>query len=170
MTEPRRIEVVPYSTAWADEFEQERATLMRAIGGITSDIRHVGSTSIPGMAAKPTIDIAVGLTRFDDGLRCVAPLQQLGYEYRGENGIVGRHYFDKQSPNPRHLHMYAKSDLRLLDYTLFRDYLTTHADTAGAYVGLKRGLAQQFSDDRVAYTDGKAAFIVSILEKARAER
>ena len=167
MTEARRVDVVDYSKKWPIEFREERDRLIGAIGSITRDIRHVGSTSIPGMTAKPIIDIAVGLVKFGDGASCVAPLQRLGYESRGEYGIPGRHYFVKGSPSTRHLHMYAESDPRLLDYILFRDYLIAHPDPAIQYAALKRDLAGRFGDDRASYQDGKAAFVESVLEKAR---
>ena len=153
MTEARRVDVVDYSKQWPVEFREERERLIGAIGSITRDIRHVGSTSIPGMAAKPIIDIAVGLAEFDRGALCVGPLQRLGYEYRGEYGIPGRHYFVKGSPSTHHLHMYAESDPRLRDYMLFRDYLIAYPGVAEEYANLKRDLAGRFGDDREAYTD-----------------
>ena len=133
-------------------------------------IEHVGSTSIPGLAAKPVIDILVGVTSLAAGEQAVPALEALGYEYRGENGIPGRLYFCKGVVRYRrthHLHMVETGHEQWRPMLSFRDYLRAHPDEARHYEALKRNLAAQFRDNRQAYTDGKEHFVKAILGKAQ---
>ncbi|MCJ7551153.1 MAG: GrpB family protein, partial [Anaerolineae bacterium] len=99
------VRLAPYTTEWQRCFEAEKERLQAVIGQYVLDIQHVGSTSIPGMIAKPIIDIGIAVTSFEEARVCIQPIQQLGYEYRGELKIPRRHYFVKGDPRTHHLHM-----------------------------------------------------------------
>ena len=156
-----------YSDQWAALFEQEKQRLQTALGGHALAIEHVGSTSVPGLAAKPIIDIAVAIADLSKVADCVAPLAELGYHYKGEYGLAGRHYFNKGNPRTHHLHMALPTSDHWRNHLLFRDYLRRHPETVAEYASLKRKLAAQFQSDIERYTDSKAPFISGVLEAAR---
>jgi GrpB-like predicted nucleotidyltransferase (UPF0157 family) len=165
------VRLEPYSEEWKQLFEQEKAILLAVleddiVDGHILDIQHVGSTSIPGMPAKPIIDIAIAVQDFEEARRCVPKLESLGYEYRGENGIPRRHYFNKGDPRTHHLHMNEISSADWRNMLAFRDYLIAHPQAAQEYASLKLRLAQQYPQDRMAYLDAKAPFITRILKLA----
>jgi GrpB-like predicted nucleotidyltransferase (UPF0157 family) len=163
------VRLAPYNAGWVQVYEAERARIEAAIGTHILEVQHVGSTSIPGIAAKPIVDIAVGVASFEGARVCIAPMEALGYTYRGENGIPGRHYFTRGDPTLYHVHMHEITSRAWGNLVLFRDYLLEHPEEAQAYWALKERLAGQHCHDRRAYTDGKAAFIERILDQARAE-
>jgi len=162
------VRLAPYNAEWARLFEEERARLQAAVGDYVLDIQHVGSTSIPGMVAKPIIDIAIAVVSFEGALGCVGPMERIGYEYEGENGVPRRHLFVKRNPSTTyHVHISEPGSRNWENQVLFRDYLLAHPEVAEEYVALKMRLAEQFPSDREAYTDGKAPFIERILRLAR---
>jgi GrpB-like predicted nucleotidyltransferase (UPF0157 family) len=167
------IRLEPHNSGWAQRYERERARLLAALGPHVLDLQHVGSTAIPGILAKPILDIAAAVVSFETATVCIAPLEALGYVYRGENGIPRRHYFVLRSPDGEttlvHLHMLEIDSAEWENHLLFRDYLRAYPQKAQAYQALKERLMAQFRGDRLAYTEGKAAFIARILEAARAE-
>jgi GrpB-like predicted nucleotidyltransferase (UPF0157 family) len=164
------VRVVPYTPEWARLFEEEKSRLLAVIGPYVLDIQHVGSTSIPGMAAKPILDIAIAVRNFEEARVCIAPIEQLGYEYRGEFGIPRRHYFTKGEPRTHHIHMNELGSRDWNNQIDFRDYLIRHPDAAREYAGLKLELAQAHPADRQGYLDGKGPFVERVLKLARAER
>jgi GrpB-like predicted nucleotidyltransferase (UPF0157 family) len=160
------VKLMPHTELWHQLFAEEEARLRDAISEYTLAIEHVGSTAVCGLSAKPIIDIAVAVRQIADAERCVTPLGNIGYEYHGEYGIPGRHFFCKGEPRTHHLHLVeADSDL-WRNHLLFRDYLRQHAEVAAQYDKLKRGLAHDYKDNREAYTEGKAAFIENVLRVA----
>jgi GrpB-like predicted nucleotidyltransferase (UPF0157 family) len=163
------VRLASHNVDWARVYEGERARIEAAIGAHILEVQHVGSTSIPGLAAKPIIDIAVGVEDFEVARVCIAPLEALGYTYHGENGISGRHYFTRGDPTLYHTHMHEVTSRAWGNLVLFRDYLLQHPKEVRAYLALKRRLAEQHRHDRRAYTEGKAAFIERILRLARGE-
>lgn len=158
----RPIVLVPYDARWPDLFAKERAAILQACGGAIRTVHHVGSTSIPGIIAKPVIDIMAVLPRHEDGLGCIAPMIGLGYESRGEAGIPGRHFFRKGDPRSHHVHMFADGHPEIGRHLRFRDYLRLDAEEARAYEALKRELAARFVDDVGAYADAKDEFCTRI--------
>ena len=167
------VRLTPYQPAWAEMFEIERERLEAAIGPFVLDIQHVGSTSIPGIPAKPIIDIGVAVRNFEEAAICIDPVVALGYTYRGENGIPRRHYFRKgneEEVRTHHVHINEIDGPDWENQILFRDYLRAHPETAEQYAKIKRDLAQRYPKDRIAYLYGKAPFIEHILELARKER
>ena len=161
------VKLAPYAAEWKRLFEEEKALLQTVIGQYVLDIQHVGSTAIPGMVAKPIIDISIAVASFEEARVCVQPIEQLGYEYRGEHGIPRRHYFAKGNPRTHHIHMNEIDSRDWENQVLFRDYLIQHPGLAEEYAALKAELAQRYPTDREAYLEGKAPFIEGVLEMAR---
>ena len=144
--------------------------MREAIGQFIVDLQHVGSTSIPGMDAKPIIDIGAALAKFEDGERCVAPLEGIGYTYRGLSTRLHRHrHFVREHPATHSLHLLEPSNDEWANLVLFRDYMIAHPEVAEEYAALKRSLGVQFKRDVQRYRDGKDPFIETVLELARAE-
>jgi GrpB-like predicted nucleotidyltransferase (UPF0157 family) len=162
------VKLAPYSAEWKQLFEQEKAAIWRVIGASILDIQHIGSTSIPGMLAKPIIDIGVAVTDFDEARVCILPLEGLGYAYRGEFGIPRRHYFTKGDPRLFHLHMCEVQSEEWSNQIHFRDFLIQHPELADEYAQLKVRLAEKYPTDREAYLEGKAPFIEKVLKMAKA--
>ncbi|WP_205665661.1 GrpB family protein [Anoxybacter fermentans] len=162
------VKLHPYTNEWKRLYEEEKNLLWSSIGNYVVDIQHIGSTSIPGIEAKPIIDIMVGVRNLEDGEKCVEFLEKLGYEYKGEHGIPGRLFFAKGDSTMRthHLHMVEWNSDFWRNHLLFRNYLRKHEDVAEEYLKLKRELAEKFAKDRDAYTAGKADFIQRVLKKA----
>lgn len=164
------IQLVPHNPAWSQQFEAEAKKLMLALGGSAWDggvvylLEHVGSTSIYGIAAKPCIDIVVGVYPFPLEANFIRNLENLGYTYRGENGIPGRQYFQR-GPHDVHLHVYDISNDEIHDHLVFRDYLRVHEQALKRYERLKQHLAKT-ADSRAAYTDGKTTLVQTLVQEA----
>jgi GrpB-like predicted nucleotidyltransferase (UPF0157 family) len=163
----REVVLYPYDAAWPGRYERWRALILEACGEAIVEIHHIGSTSVPGMLAKPVIDIMPGLARFEDGREMVAGMEGLGFEARGEYGIPLRHYFHRPDV---HVHAYPVGQSQWWDQLLFRDYLRGHAEAREAYAALKEELRRSFRFDRVAFSDHKSEFVAEVLAKARADR
>jgi GrpB-like predicted nucleotidyltransferase (UPF0157 family) len=163
------VRLVPYQDEWRRLFEQEKDALQAVLGGYILDIQHIGSTAIPGMSAKPIIDIAIAVNDFEEAKGCIPVVVGLGYEYRGEYGIPRRHYFVRGEPRLFHLHMMEVTSPNWKDLLLFRDYLSGHPEAAGEYTALKKRLAEMYPIEREAYLKGKAEFIQWVLLMARGE-
>jgi len=168
------VEVVDYDPRWPAMFEEERARILEAIGEWLVDIQHVGSTSVPGLAAKPIIDIMPELRDLADAEHCIAPMEALAYEYVPQyNALLPeRRYFQKGTTFPRthHVHMVQRDTAFWRRHIAFRDYLRTHGEAADEYGALKRELAARYPTDRFAYTEAKTEFIRGIEEKAALAR
>ena len=169
------IVVVDYDPAWPAMFERERTTLGRSLGSLAVGIEHVGSTAIPGLAAKPIIDLMVGIQSLTEARsRCVEPLEALGYAYIRdyESWLPGELFFRKGIPGPwtHHVHVMEPSNPQWERRLLFRDHLRAHPEAADAYAALKRRLAAECGDDIAAYRNAKNAFVQEAVAKAREER
>jgi GrpB-like predicted nucleotidyltransferase (UPF0157 family) len=160
-----QVRVMPYDPAWADEFAAERARLLKALGRVPAVIEHVGSTAVPGLAAKPIIDVLAGRPAESELEPYVRAFTAAGYEHRGEYGIPGRHYFVRGEPRTHHLHLVEMDGGIWRRYVAFRDHLRRHPESAAAYAALKHDLAARFPNDRERYTDGKSAFIDDVLRR-----
>jgi GrpB-like predicted nucleotidyltransferase (UPF0157 family) len=164
--------ITPYDPDWVLLFEQESLRIRAALDReLVTDIEHFGSTAVPGLAAKPIIDMLVGVRSLAEAKRVtVSLLAELGYAYWSDNPDPQRMFFVKglppHSPRTHHIHM-VEPDSLLWERLLFRDYLRQHSDEAARYAQLKYGLAQRLSSDREAYTSEKAAYIASVMRKAR---
>lgn len=165
--EPVRIAV--YDPSWPLKFEAERADLQECIGPwAVGGIHHVGSTSVPGLPAKPVIDILVGVETLERSRLCIEKVASLGYLYWPYLSDV-MHWFCKPhlARRTHHLHLVPVGSRRYLDELAFRDALRGDAALAGRYAALKRDLAARFRDDREAYTQQKAPFVQEVLAAPR---
>jgi GrpB-like predicted nucleotidyltransferase (UPF0157 family) len=159
------VRVVPYDPSWPVRFEQERALLAAALGEwVVGGIHHVGSTAIPGLGAKPIIDILVGVEDLAASRACFPALGRLGYLYAPYRADE-MHWFCKPHPSRRthHLHLVPAHSQRFREELVFRDRLRRAPNLAREYARLKRRLAVQFEHDRDAYTDAKTDFIREVL-------
>lgn len=162
------IRIVSYDPDWPRRFEEERDTLAAAIGAwAPGGIHHVGSTAVPGLDAKPVIDILVGTESLARSRACFEPLARLAYLYAPYRDDE-MHWFCKPHPSRRthHLHLVPAGSKRFRDELAFRDYLRANPPAARNYGALKHQLAVEFKDDREAYTAAKADFIHSALDNA----
>ena len=147
-------------------FEQERRVLQEHIGGHVLDIQRVGSTAVPGLNAKPIIDIAITVAAPAVIPACRPQLQDPGYIDRGDAGTEGGYLFVKEcSPEVRthYLHVVAIDDPQWRNYLRFRDILRADDRVRARYGEIKKILQEQFAQDRKAYTDGKIDFIRGVL-------
>jgi len=172
------VEIVPYDPAWQQRFLDERARLLARFPHLISHIEHCGSTAVPGLSAKPIVDMLVEVTSLDETVALIVPaLEADGYEYlwrptSGDDIPPFYAWFIKRNPEGQrtyHIHM-VERDFPQWEALLFRDYLIANPLTAREYVDLKERLAAQFRNDREAYTDGKGEFVRRITDVARAER
>lgn len=161
------VKIVPYTVEWQRLFEKEKALLNAAVGQSILDIQHVGSTAIPGMVAKPILDIGIAVTDFEAAKALVSPIEGLGYQYRGEYGIPRRHYFVKGNPRSHHIHMVEIGSREWKSHLFVRDTLIQRPELAEEYALLKTDLAGRYAADRDAYLQGKAPFIERVLAMAR---
>lgn len=155
------IRLVAPDLSWPARFEFERVLLAEAIGAwIEGGIHHVGSTAVPGLDAKPIIDILVGVHDLETTRGCFQPLGDLGYLYAPYLADE-MHWFCKPDPGRRthHLHLVPFGSRRYRDELAFRDRLRADPRLAADYTALKRRLAERHRDDREAYTEGKSRFI-----------
>lgn len=163
------IHLAAYDPAWPARFEEERTALVAAIGEwIVDDVHHVGSTAVPGLEAKPIIDILVGVRGLDESLPCFEPLAGLDYLY-APYLAEEMHWFCKPHPSRRthHLHFVPAGSQRYAEEIAFRDRLRENPQIAAKYLALKRCLASRFANDREAYTDAKSDFIRCVLGQER---
>lgn len=168
--------LVPYDPQWPVLFLQEKEHLISCLpGDLIGRIEHFGSTAVPGLAAKPMIDILVEVTDLQETRRRIVPiLESQGYEYLWRPTWAGNippfyAWFikrDSHGNRTHHIHM-VESHFEHWDRLLFRDYLIEHPDIAEEYRRLKIGLAAAYPHDRVAYTQGKTEFVVRVTEEAK---
>lgn len=165
------VQVIPYTPLWASLFQDERQHIAAALGSLAIDIQHIGSTSIPGLAAKPILDIGIAIASESHVDACVPLLVTLGYTYRGDRGASEGYFFDKGPEQQRthYIHMLLVNSSGWRNYLRFRDYLIAHPDTRDNYMQLKQTLAVQYADDRATYTAAKAQFIQGVLAAASSE-
>ena len=162
------VRLVPYQPAWAELFKQEAEALRNALGDHVVRVEHVGSTAVPGLAAKPIIDIAVAIESFEGAAACVGRMEQIGYEHKGEHGIPRRRFFVKRDPDTtHHVHMNEPGSRDWENLILFRDYLLEHPAAAEEYAALKLKLARRFPHDILGYRAGKADFITAAIQEAK---
>jgi GrpB-like predicted nucleotidyltransferase (UPF0157 family) len=159
----REVFVVDYDPTWPERYQEERARIAETLRHVGVAIEHVGSTAVPGLAAKPIIDIMVGVRELTDGERCIEPLEAVGYEYRGEAGIPDRLFFRKGDPRSHHLHLVKQRSEFWERHVLFRDLLRERPDIAAQYAALKRELAVKYRTERLQYTEAKTPFIEAAL-------
>lgn len=172
------VTIVPYDTNWPQSFREEKEHLLSCLPGeLIRRIEHFGSTAVPGLAAKPIVDMLVEITDLEDTRVRIAPILELqGYDYfwrptHGNDGPPFYAWFIKREPQTgtrtHHIHMVEGGFTGHWDRLLFRDYLIEHPEVAKEYEDLKVRLAFALPQDRVAYTLGKSEFIVKVTDQAK---
>lgn len=169
MTHRKHIEVVPYSSEWPSLFEKESLAVRRALKGNCLAVHHVGSTSVPGLAAKPKIDM---LAVVKEPSEAISALEAVGYTYRGEFNIPMHYGFSKRGAVDVNLHVYEEGNPEIELNLVFRDYLRQHASARDAYSALKMSLLEDETSREKSgvfftnYTLRKGDFIRSVLKDA----
>jgi GrpB-like predicted nucleotidyltransferase (UPF0157 family) len=167
------IQIVEYNPDWPRRFAAEREQLAVVFRPLTVRIEHIGSTAVPGLGAKPIIDIMLGVDRIEDVQTSISALDANGYEYRPdmEATLPGRRFFVKPPAHPRkvHLHVVEHATPFWERHLRFRNLLRSHPAAAAEYLALKRRLAIEFADNREGYTDAKTEFIEAILKTAESD-
>jgi GrpB-like predicted nucleotidyltransferase (UPF0157 family) len=159
-----RVEVTAYDPEWPRTFERIRAFVWPAVQYAAMSLEHVGSTSVPGLRAKPVIDACIVVASRRDIPHVVKALTNLGYVHRGDLGVPDREAFGHPASLPKH-HLYAshRGSLSLKNHLGLRDYLRAHPGAASEYGDLKDTLAKRFAEDVDGYIAGKTDFILGIL-------
>lgn len=159
--------IADYNPIWPKQFARLKAELLAALGGLVIAIEHVGSTSVPGLAAKPIIDIDIVIQTSAELPAAIERLASIGYQHQGDLGIAGRQAFKSPSDQPqRHVYVCTQNSVPLREHLAFCDYLRSHPVVASEYAALKRRLAMSCGEDRTAYTEGKSAFVRDVLNQA----
>jgi GrpB-like predicted nucleotidyltransferase (UPF0157 family) len=163
---PNPVIIEDYDPRWPQLFEMLRSRIAAVLDELAISIEHVGSTAVPGLAAKPVIDIDVLLKSSTDVAVVIRKLADLGYEHRGDLGVSGREAFRANGADVQH-HLYVcpPGSLEYDRHIAFRNYLRAHAADANAYALLKRQLASKFGSDRQGYNEAKSDFVQRILQR-----
>lgn len=160
--------VAPYDDRWPGLYAAEARRIGEVLEahGIELRLEHTGSTAVPGLDAKPIIDILAGRSASSERDAVIRAIESAGYTYRGEQGIPGRDFFSRGDPRSYHLHLTTMDSDFWRAHRGFRDFLRAHPDVAAQYARLKHELAARFPRDREAYIEGKAAFVRGVVERA----
>ena len=159
--------VVDYDPAWPQVFENLRSRVSAAVGDIAISIEHVGSTAVPGLAAKPAIDLGIVVPSEIEIPLAISRLAAIGYVHRGDLGIAGREAFHSPDDLPAHnLYLYIQGNSALANHLAIRDHLRQNPATADAYGKLKKDLARRFPGKIDSYVAGKTDFLLAILRQA----
>ncbi len=172
---PEPVYIASYDPRWPVLFEEERRRIEKVVVPWVIEVEHVGSTAVPGLDAKPVIDIMVGLRSMLDADRCVEPLAGLGYSYWEEGAMPHHRLFvmfvdEGQTARTHNLHLVEAGAWYWRERLLFRDYLRNHPATAREYARLKHKLAERYRDNREAYTAAKAEFVAAVVARAEESR
>src|SRR5260370_26226537 len=164
-----RGEVVTYDSGWPERYVAERAHLGRAAGDLILELEHIGSTAVPGLRSKPIIDMMAAVRDLRQGQDLAQLLSVLGYELI-ETGMRNRLFLRRRSESQKQayqLHIVELSTWEQRKERLMRDYLFAHPEAAAAYGELKKGLAEEHTENSLEYTRAKTAVIQDLINKAR---
>ncbi len=168
----KNVKLSKYHPGWKKAFEDEKTAIQKKLGESVLDIEHIGSTSIPGMSAKPVLDFMIAVKSVDDYEKFVEPLKKLGYKFRRDNREIQEHILFVKGPEDLRTHylkLTEKDSEFWKEHILFRDYLRNHPKTAREYQELKENLQESLGSSRATYTEAKAEFIQKILRLVKAE-
>ncbi len=161
----RKIEVLPYNKKWLQQFLDEKICLKNIFRTNAVNIHHIGSTSVPGLAAKPIIDIMIEVNSLQEVDSKNKKMIELGYRPLGEYGIKNRRFFQKGRDNiSHHVHIFKINDENIIRHLAFRDYLKVNKKRLKEYEEFKIKLADQYHDDIDSYCKGKD-FLIKEIEK-----
>ena len=162
-----RVEIADSNPDWKAVFDQLALDLRSALADAPATVEHVGSTSVPGLAAKPIIDIAIGVAGAINVDHAIDALERLGYAYRRDEGDEGGHLFVADDHQPEHriayVHVVSTEDPQWRRYLAFRDRLRGDVTARASYERMKRELAERFPNDREGYAAAKESFIRGLL-------
>jgi len=163
----RPVELAPSDPSWPSAFEEEARRIQATLGGAAVRVDHVGSTAIPGLAAKPVIDIQVSVRSMEPRRAYVEPLVALGYRHVGDPASPDHEYFSQETEGERshQVHVCLSGSEWERRHLLFRDELRRNPDLAAAYERLKRELAEAHPRDVYAYVEGKTDFVRSVEDR-----
>lgn len=167
--EQREVELVPHNPEWSQLADEEAKQILEQLSIPVIGIYHIGSTSIPGIKAKPILDFVMEVADLDEVIRSAKALEKLGYISKGEYGIPGRQFFTKDTKGERshHLHVFQKGHPDIERHLVFRDFLRANPKAAHEYELIKEKLAKRFPKESGSYTEAKSDFILSMDEVAR---
>jgi GrpB-like predicted nucleotidyltransferase (UPF0157 family) len=166
----RKIEVVDYDPEWPSLFEAERILLCQTLGDLVIEVYHIGSTAVPGLVAKPIIDINLVITDLRQHDEFADKMGSIGYVAKGEFGMPGRQYFEKGGDRRTHqVHAFAQDDPNTVRHLAFRDYLRANQKVADEYAMLKKDIVARCDNDIDRYRDGKDAYVKRIEATAISE-
>ena len=167
--EQREVELVPHNPKWSKQADEEAARILNGLTFPIIGIYHIGSTSVPGIKAKPILDFVLEVEDLDEVIQAIADFESLGYLAKGEFGIPGRQFFTRDTNGDRshHLHVFQEGHPDIERHTVFRDYLRANPVAAREYERLKEKLAKRFPKQSGNYTAAKSDFILSMDEVAR---
>jgi GrpB-like predicted nucleotidyltransferase (UPF0157 family) len=162
------VRIVDHDPAWAERAAAEIGRIEAALGPLATRVDHVGSTAVPGLAAKPIVDLQASLTALEPRSSYVVPLERLGYLFAPDPASPDFHFFGKPPERPRafHLHVCAAGSEHERRHLALRDFLRAHPDEAARYGDLKREIAARHPGDRLAYLDGKGPYLAGLERRA----
>jgi len=167
-TDKRRVEAVSYNSNWKDMYKEESEKIKNVLSDIIIDIHHIGSTAIPGIKAKPVIDILIEVKDIEGVDQYNYKMEELEYEAMGEYGISKRRFFRRGGcKRTHHLHIFQVGNKEIKRHINFKKYLIAHPDKAREYSKLKEKLANKYTYDMENYTNGKNDFIKEVDKKAK---
>src|SRR5215469_5399172 len=162
----RIIRIVDYDPAWPEIFRQEAERVRSALGERVLRLEHVGSTSVPGLGAKPIVDMLLEIADSADEVRYVAPLEPAGYELHIREPEWHEHRMFKDRAGRIHLHVFSAGCPEIARMVRFRDWLREHPEDRAVYESTKRELAQQEWSSGQDYADAKTTVVEEILKRA----
>ncbi len=167
----REMKIVPYNSEWNEQYREIQTFLSKIFKDIVVDIQHFGSTAVEGMPAKPIIDVMVIVTDISKVDAYNAKMIEAGYVPRGENGIVGRRYFQKFATDGinhlEHIHCYESNNPHASDELMFRDYLKINQEAFEKYKTIKLESSEKYRFSPAEYTEYKSQCVNEILEEAK---
>jgi GrpB-like predicted nucleotidyltransferase (UPF0157 family) len=165
--ESKTVRLVDYDECWPSLFAEEAREIIAAVQRHRLQpltLEHVGSTSVPGLSAKPILDLAAGREPHADPAHYVPAFESVGYVYRGDGGLPGREFFRKGVLRTHHVHLVERGGAHWTRYLRFRDALRSDPQLRDAYATVKAALARQYPRDREAYIEGKTEFVTAVLK------
>ena len=162
-----KVFLVPWTEDWDRLFQEEKDKITSALEPLKVKVHHIGSTAVPHLKAKPILDLAIELETFEDGSKCIEPLEKLGYTSHGTNILPERFYFTKGEPRTHQIHMYECGNKFLLEQLFFRNSLRKNNKLRVEYEELKEKLVQINHKNKHQYAEDKTNFIQKVLREAK---